>query len=115
MKIWKREFDLESLKASRENTMVDHLGIEITEVGDDYLVASMPVDNRTHQPMGILHGGASIALAETVGSMAANLVQRCRVNYLSFDLAIGAELSLQIQNNKITRGRTSRRTGEVEL
>lgn len=74
MKIWKREFDLASLKASRENTMVDHLGIEITEIGDDFLIASMPVDNRTHQPMGILHGGASIALAETVGSMAANLV-----------------------------------------
>jgi len=73
MKIWKREFDLQSLKVSRENTMVEHLGIEITEVGDDYLVASMPVDKRTHQPMGILHGGASIALAETVGSMAANL------------------------------------------
>ncbi|MCW8879117.1 MAG: hotdog fold thioesterase [Kangiellaceae bacterium] len=73
MSIWKREFSLEILRKRRENTLVEHLGIEVTEVGDDYLVASMPVDNRTHQPMGILHGGASIALAETVGSMAANL------------------------------------------
>ena len=53
--------------------MVEHLGIEMEEVGDDYLIASMPVDHRTVQPMGILHGGASIVLAETVGSMAANL------------------------------------------
>ena len=73
MSIWKREFSLETLKQRRENTLVEHLGIEVSEVGDDYLVASMPVDSRTHQPMGILHGGASIALAETVGSMAANL------------------------------------------
>lgn len=73
MSIWKREFSLDSLKKRRENTMVEHLGIEVSEIGDDYLIASMPVDKRTHQPMGILHGGASIALAETVGSMAANL------------------------------------------
>lgn len=73
MSIWKRTFTLETLKKRRENTLVEHLGIEITEVGDDYMIASMPVDHRTHQPMGILHGGASIALAETVGSMAANL------------------------------------------
>jgi 1,4-dihydroxy-2-naphthoyl-CoA hydrolase len=73
MKIWKKTFSQADLTSRRKDTMVEHLGIEITEVGDDYLVASMPVDNRTHQPMGILHGGASIALAETVGSIAANL------------------------------------------
>lgn len=73
MTIWKKEFSLESLNKSRANTMVEHLGIEITEIGHDFLIASMPVDHRTLQPMGILHGGASIALAETVGSMAANL------------------------------------------
>jgi len=53
--------------------MVEHLGIEFTEVGEDYLVAKMPVDRRTHQPMGLLHGGASVALAETLGSVAATL------------------------------------------
>ena len=73
MSIWKREFSLETLRKRREDTLVEHLGIEVSEVGDDYLTASMPVDSRTHQPMGILHGGASIALAETVGSIAANL------------------------------------------
>jgi 1,4-dihydroxy-2-naphthoyl-CoA hydrolase len=55
------------------NTLVAHLGIVFTEVGGDYLVARMPVDHRTHQPLGLLHGGASVALAETLGSMAAHI------------------------------------------
>lgn len=54
--------------------MVEHIGITITEIGDDYLKGTMAVDPRTVQPMGILHGGASVALAETLGSIAANLV-----------------------------------------
>ncbi|HEY5692341.1 MAG TPA: hotdog fold thioesterase [Cyclobacteriaceae bacterium] len=53
------------------NSMVSHLGIEFTQVGDDYICATMPVDQRTHQPLGLLHGGASVALAETLGSIAA--------------------------------------------
>lgn len=53
--------------------MVTHLGITFTEVGADYLVARMPVDHRTHQPLGLLHGGASVALAETLGSVAAHI------------------------------------------
>jgi 1,4-dihydroxy-2-naphthoyl-CoA hydrolase len=52
---------------------VDRLGIEVTAFGDDYLCAKMPVDHRTCQPMGILHGGASVSLAETVGSLAATM------------------------------------------
>ena len=56
-----------------KDSMVDHLGIEFTDIGDDHLSARMPVDHRTHQPFGILHGGASAALAETLGSVAANL------------------------------------------
>jgi 1,4-dihydroxy-2-naphthoyl-CoA hydrolase len=55
------------------NTLVSHLGIFFTDVGADYLVARMPVDHRTHQPLGLLHGGASVALAETLGSVAAHL------------------------------------------
>jgi uncharacterized protein (TIGR00369 family) len=54
-------------------TLVDALGIEITELTDDYLEGRMPVDGRTHQPAGLLHGGASVALAETLGSLAASL------------------------------------------
>ena len=53
--------------------MIEHLGIQFLEVGDDYIKARMPVDQRTIQPFGLLHGGASIALAETLGSVAANL------------------------------------------
>jgi 1,4-dihydroxy-2-naphthoyl-CoA hydrolase len=56
-----------------KNTMVSHLGIDFTEVGEDFLVARMPVDQRTHQPLGLLHGGASAALAETLGSVAAHI------------------------------------------
>lgn len=53
--------------------MLEHLGISFTEVGEDFLVARMPVDHRTHQPLGLLHGGASVTLAETLGSVASTL------------------------------------------
>lgn len=72
MSIWKRSYTIEDAAKSRQGTMVDHLGIEFVEVGPDFLVAKMPVDERTLQPYGIMHGGASCALAETVGSIAAN-------------------------------------------
>jgi 1,4-dihydroxy-2-naphthoyl-CoA hydrolase len=57
-----------------KHTLGEHLGMQFTEVGPDYLKATMPVDHRTHQPYGLLHGGASVALAETVGSVASALV-----------------------------------------
>lgn len=72
MSIWFKPITLAEVSKSRIQTMVDHLGIEFTEIGDDYLCARMPVDDRTRQPMGIMHGGASCALAETVASVAAN-------------------------------------------
>jgi 1,4-dihydroxy-2-naphthoyl-CoA hydrolase len=56
------------------NTMVEHLGIEVTSIGEDFIEAKMPVDHRTHQPYGLLHGGASVALAETLGSVAAHCI-----------------------------------------
>jgi uncharacterized protein (TIGR00369 family) len=71
--IWKGEATLEEVNALARDTMLAHLGITFTEIGDDFLRGSMPVDGRTRQPYGILHGGASVALAETLGSMAANL------------------------------------------
>ena len=71
MSIWKRSYNPET--AVFKENMCDHLGIEITEVGDDFLRGTMPVDRRTIQPMGLLHGGASVVLAETLGSIAANL------------------------------------------
>jgi 1,4-dihydroxy-2-naphthoyl-CoA hydrolase len=71
MPIFKPGITLEILNKLSANTMVDHLGIVYTAIGDDYLEAKMPVDHRTHQPLGLLHGGASVALAETLGSVAA--------------------------------------------
>lgn len=71
--MWKFPFTLEGIQALSQNTMVDHLGIEFTGFGDDFLAARMPVDRRTTQPMGLLHGGASVALAETLGSVASAL------------------------------------------
>jgi len=67
MMIWKNNPTLETINTINQNTLVDHLGIEFTEVGDDYIKAKMPVDHRTKQPMGLLHGGASAALSETMG------------------------------------------------
>lgn len=70
--IWQRPLTLEALNAMGEGNMGAHLDIRFTEIGPDYLRASMPVDHRTQQPFGVLHGGASVVLAETVGSVAAH-------------------------------------------
>jgi 1,4-dihydroxy-2-naphthoyl-CoA hydrolase len=79
--IWSEPYTLEHVRRYRLN-LPTHLGIEFIELGEDYLKARMPVDERTRQPFGILHGGASVALAETLGSTGAGLVidrtkQRC--------------------------------------
>ena len=73
MRIFKESATLESLNKWSQNTLAEHLGIEFVEIGDDFLVARMPVNAKTHQPLGLLHGGASVALAETLGSVAATL------------------------------------------
>jgi 1,4-dihydroxy-2-naphthoyl-CoA hydrolase len=69
--IWKRPVSVESLTAIHVNTTVAHLGIEFLEVGDDFIRARAPVDSRTRQPMGILHGGISVLVAEMLGSVGA--------------------------------------------
>ena len=80
--------DLEAINASGNNSLVSHLGIRITEQGDDFLRGTMPVDARTHQPFGLLHGGASVALAETLGSLAGNLCLNANES-----MAVGLEIS----------------------
>lgn len=73
--IWfDKELSIEKLRPLGHNTMGAHLGIELVEIGDNYLKGKMPVDHRTIQPYGLLHGGASCALAETIGSVASALV-----------------------------------------
>ena len=74
--IWKRAVTLQALNAMGEGNMVGLLDIQFTRIGEDELEATMPVDHRTHQPFGLLHGGASAALAETLGSMAGFLMTR---------------------------------------
>ena len=65
---------LEQLNALNKNTMMEHLDIEFTAIGEEFVSAKMPVDHRTHQPFGLLHGGASVTLAETLGSVASTCV-----------------------------------------
>lgn len=74
MSIWRQPITVDDLNRYQQQTLVSHLGIRYTEVGEDYLRGTMPVDARTKQPAGILHGGASASLAETLGSTGANLV-----------------------------------------
>jgi len=71
MPIWKRPVSVEELTAVHVDTAVEHLGIEFLEVGDDFIRARVPVDARTRQPFGLLHGGMSVLLAETLGSCGA--------------------------------------------
>lgn len=73
--VWFRDdFTLEAINERGKNTLVEHLNIQVTEMGPNFLVGTMPVDKRTVQPARILHGGASCVLAESLGSIAANMV-----------------------------------------
>jgi 1,4-dihydroxy-2-naphthoyl-CoA hydrolase len=102
MPIWFLEATPESLNAISTNTMVEHLGIEFIAVGEDSLTARMPVDQRTVQPAGLLHGGASVALAETLGSVAATLC---------VDLTDTSCVGLEINANHIRSVRSGYVTG----
>lgn len=81
MNIWKTPIDISDANLRSKNTMAEYLGIEFIEVGQDFLVAKMPVDHRTKQPIGIMHGGASCVLAETVGSTAGNYCVDIKTHY----------------------------------
>lgn len=73
MSIWHKRLEVAEIQRFCDDTLVSHLGIEFIELGDDFLSAKMPVDARTVQPMRLLHGGASVTLAESLGSMAGSL------------------------------------------
>jgi 1,4-dihydroxy-2-naphthoyl-CoA hydrolase len=70
MTIWQNPIDIPLINQMNNQCLPGHLGIEIIEIGDDYIKATMPIDHRTKQPMGLLHGGASAVLSETLGSVA---------------------------------------------
>lgn len=102
MTIWFRPYTLDELQRLNAGNMADHLDIRVTEIGTDYLRGTMPVDRRTLQPFGLLHGGASVALAETLGSVASN----CCVDTSRF-YCVGQEINA----NHIRSARAGRVTG----
>jgi len=73
LSIWRQAIDLDRINAWNRGTLVEHLDMRVTEVGADFVRGTMPVDARTRQPFGLLHGGASVAFAESLGSLAGNL------------------------------------------
>lgn len=104
--IWKQPTNLHTIREVGQNTLSDRLGIEITVIGEDYLEATMPVDDRTRQPFGLLHGGASVALAETLGSVAAMLCIEDLEKYVPVGVEINANHLNSIRSGKVI-GRTT--------
>jgi 1,4-dihydroxy-2-naphthoyl-CoA hydrolase len=100
-----RPFTLEHLNQLNRGTMGEAIGLEFTAFGDDWLEATIPVDNRTKQPAGLLHGGASVALAETLGSVA---------SVLYIDSKKQSIVGLEINANHIRSARDGKVTGRVK-
>jgi len=100
--IWKSLRSLEELNAGSEGSLVAHIGIRFTEIGDDFVRATMPVDARTRQPFGLLHGGASVALAESLGSTGASM---------SIDMKEYLCVGQEINANHVRAARTGLVTG----
>jgi len=92
MGLWKQTPSLEQINAMFRGTLGESLGIRIVELGEDFVRGTLPVDARTHQPYGLLHGGASVALAETLGSLAA---------MLTLDASVEAAVGLDINANHV--------------
>ncbi len=101
MRIWAKELTPQQLNQFTKNSMEGHLGIDIREVGDDFIKASMPVDERTRQPFGILHGGASVVLAETLGSLASYLCLKSE-DQLAVGLEINANHLRAVSEGEVT-------------
>ena len=87
-----KKVDIAQVNAFNKNTLMEVLGIECIEIGEDYIVSTMPVDKRTHQPMGLLHGGASAALIESIGSMGSTLL---------IDLSKEAPVGIEVNANHV--------------
>ncbi len=98
--MFKNGISLEKINELRNGTLLESLDIWITEIGDNYLIGTMPVDKRTFQPFKILHGGASVALAESIGSMASNLI--VEENQMAVGLEINANHIRSAQKGLVT-------------
>ena len=98
--IWQKNFTLENLNQLCSNSAVSHLGIEISAFGEDWIEATMPVDHRTTQPFGLLQGGISVALAETIGSLAGYLA--IEENKIAVGLDINAHHLRSVKQGIVT-------------
>ena len=98
--IWQKNFTLENLNQLCSNSAVSHLGIEISAFGEDWIEATMPVDHRTTQPFGLLHGGISVALAETIGPLAGYLA--IEENKIAVGLDINAHHLRSVKQGIVT-------------
>ena len=87
-----KQVSIDEINRYNRNTLMEQLGIECIEIGEDYIVSRMPVDHRTHQPMGLLHGGASAALIESIGSMGSTLL---------LDLSKETPVGLEVNANHV--------------
>lgn len=110
MSIWKRQVTPEELNSFAENTLVSHLHIKVTEIGEGSITATMPVEAFTRQPMGYLHGGASVALAETLGSIAGHLA--AGEDTMSFGVEINASHIRSVKEGIVTAVATPLRVGK---
>ena len=111
MSIWKITPTLEQLNKRSQNCIHDALGIQFTSVGDTFLEASMPVDHRTKNPIGILHGGASVVLAESLGSVASLLVAGPN-EFIAVGIEINASHLKSAQSGRVFGKATSIRLGK---
>ncbi len=103
-RIFPEYVQLDALNEMSKGSMVEYVGIEFTDIGPDYLEAKMPVDHRTKQPLGLLHGGASVVLAETLGSVGATLL---------LDLGKQYAVGLEINTNHIKSAKEGKVTGRA--
>ena len=88
-----KQVSIDLVNSMNKNTLMESLGIECVEIGSDYVISRMPVDHRTHQPMGLLHGGASMALIESIGSIGSTLL---------IDIEKEAPVGLEINANHVS-------------
>ena len=100
--IWKNTLSKDDLNSINQNTLASTLNIQVEEIGDDFIKATMPVDSRTKQPFGILHGGASVVLAETLGSIASMLCLPDTTSGVPVGLEINANHLRPVSSGKVT-------------
>jgi 1,4-dihydroxy-2-naphthoyl-CoA hydrolase len=98
--IWPENINLHDINKLGHNTAVSHLGIIITEIKDDFIAGEMPVDDRTRQPHGVLHGGASVLFAESLGSFASNILLH-GTNFAAVGLEVNANHVRSVREGKV--------------